>query len=505
MPHTYYQNKQTSKKINPPRFKPSVALTHATNDQSEFKPFSPATIAYKTYQSHVPKITKPIFSDTHTNRHPTNINNPDNLSYFHIGGGEALLTTPGYTSSSTKLIQYFYPKPPRTNQNNEPPLTPHSSHVQYINHGNENSGYPLNQAQSHVTPHNYRQTESASDQPEEHADYQNHSYEEEHSEEEEDIRPAFPSPPQNFYNPVNKYENIENPFADPNFDFDKFIERLRNGHNHHIHNKPVETESKLKLTFNENPIQREKIPYRLESTPQNNFGPENVDLRKPVAFSSPGIKQDKQKNNPNDDYYYDDEEITEKPKKHSKPIPETEHTIKLPNKNSKPLVNYNTRPVTFAPPYTAHNTSQPEKIKNHKEEEYEYYDDYDYPTKQSEQEEKPKIKIQTTKQTESPKQKQKVTPAFYETFYYANNSDIKPKERIQPTTTKPHTIRRPNKPHQLTDSFTTKASVIKVRDNIDTNRTRDKDRRYGDTRPYTDPDTSEIRISRQNTTDNSKR
>ncbi|XP_063357692.1 mucin-2 isoform X1 [Cydia amplana] len=40
----------------------------------------------------------------------------------------------------------------------------------------------------------------------------------------------FPEPPYEFTHPKNKYADIENPFANPNFDFDAFLEKLRDEH-----------------------------------------------------------------------------------------------------------------------------------------------------------------------------------------------------------------------------------------------------------------------------------
>ncbi|XP_063617037.1 uncharacterized protein DDB_G0292186-like [Cydia splendana] len=40
----------------------------------------------------------------------------------------------------------------------------------------------------------------------------------------------FPEPPYEFTHPRNKFADIENPFANPNFDFDAFLEKLRDEH-----------------------------------------------------------------------------------------------------------------------------------------------------------------------------------------------------------------------------------------------------------------------------------
>ncbi|KOB79386.1 Chitin deacetylase-like 5 [Operophtera brumata] len=55
--------------------------------------------------------------------------------------------------------------------------------------------------------------------------------EEEYSDEDEDdkYKQAYPKPPYEFTHPSNKYANIENPFANPNFDFDAYLSKLSNG------------------------------------------------------------------------------------------------------------------------------------------------------------------------------------------------------------------------------------------------------------------------------------
>ncbi|XP_030021846.2 mucin-17 [Manduca sexta] len=51
------------------------------------------------------------------------------------------------------------------------------------------------------------------------------------SEEDEDdrFRHDFPKPPYEFTHPNHKYADIENPFANPNFDFDAFLSKISNG------------------------------------------------------------------------------------------------------------------------------------------------------------------------------------------------------------------------------------------------------------------------------------
>lgn len=54
--------------------------------------------------------------------------------------------------------------------------------------------------------------------------------EEEYSDEEDDDKQNdYPKPPYEFTNPSHKYSSIENPFANPNFDFDAYLSKLSNG------------------------------------------------------------------------------------------------------------------------------------------------------------------------------------------------------------------------------------------------------------------------------------
>lgn len=341
--------KQTQHRTQGPRFKPSVAIT--TDDQTEFKPFQPNTGTYKTYQTnhYVPKITQSptiyqyFNTDTTTKPKQPTSNLQDNYSYFNLGG-ESILTTPSYTTSSTKLIQHYYnPKNSPTNYSNQPQTQ--SSHVQYINnHRTKNNDQKIQPHKQHkpYSTHIDHKEEAPENKPEYENDEETHEEDDKEEVNKEtydvnDIKPSFPPPPDYYLKPVNKYENIENPFADPNFDFDKFLERLREGHNYHAqHPKPIENESKPK-----------PITYQT-----NKFGPDNVDLRKPVAFSSPAPKDTKKPSE--DDYYYDDE-IEEKPKKY---------------KEDKQKVN--TKPEVKPKP------KDQKKEEFEDDEEYEYYDDYEY-------------------------------------------------------------------------------------------------------------------------------
>lgn len=482
----------------------------------------------------------------------------DNFSYFNFGG-DSVFTTPAYTSPSSKIIQHFY-SPKNTNQNSEASsLTPQtaSSHVQYINHHRQIPDPNKNHqhvAHKHYRPHKEtppveenrpvkEETESydSNEDVEDEDTDKKQQQQQQKEEEEEDIRADFPTPPSYFHESVNKYENIENPFADPNFDFDKFLARLRG--DTYQPQKPIQTESKVK-----------PVTYHNEKVPYNKFGPENVDLRKPVAFSSPGYKQEKHKiQNPSaavDDYYYDDDEVTEKPKKYNKyndhdSQSKYQHNkvagVIIPEKELKASnVHMNTRPITFAPPYSnfssntkPKNTHPSVHDKKKNEEEYEYYDDYDYPNHKTKQSPYYEDQIETvTKKTKVPqittnrhketnyyrpkyvvsssttsrpiKSHGKVTPVFYESTIYNNTRTESPKlkEIISHATLKPvYTIRPRQKPNHVTDSSRYVTTTKKPRNHLYDKATL----RPTTLRPYLDADNSDIRISRLNATDDHKR
>lgn len=419
MPHTYYptNNKQTNKKqtilTQASHFKPSISLSQSA-DQTEFKPFAPSGLTYKVYQNQAnynPKLTNPpAFQFYNPNNQAFTKHRPlgsselsDNFSYFNFGG-DSISTTPVYSSlSSSKIVQNFY-TPKNTNQNIEASsLTPQtaSSHVQYTNIQGK-LPLPNKKPLTHKHYRTQTETQDSAQEEEENAAYETTEEVEEEpqpqsqsqsnsKQSEENLSISLPTPPSHFNNNVNKYENIKNPFADPNFNFDKFLGRLRQSHDSYHFQQHRETEPNVKPTIKHN----EKVPY-------NKFGPENVDLRKPVAFSSPGYKQENSKEESTslaDDYYYDDNEpITEKNKKHNKRIeidnqakqqhPKTITKFITSDKelkaidvqiNIKPIIQYNNNSTK------PNKNKQVEQEKKKFDEEYEYYDDYDYSTQKVKQ------------------------------------------------------------------------------------------------------------------------
>lgn len=426
---SYNNNNKNTHRTQGQRFKPSVALV---TDDRDFKPFQPQPGAYKNYQNTNPfKITQAPtayqYFNTETTSKPPSKHLPDNYSYFNLGGDR--LTTPSYTTSATKLIHHYYHPTNSPSNLTNPTVNPqtnssyHSSHVQYINNHRMKTN-EQKQPHKHNKPYSTH-VDTKEDEPK-------HEEDEEHQEDVEedddrretgnydanDVKPQYPQFPDYYSKPVNKYEHIRNPFADPNFDFDKFLAKLREGHNYHL--GVVETESKMK-----------PIAYQRD---KGKFGPENVDLRKPVAFSSPGGKKLIQKPL-EEEYYYDDEE-EEKPRKHAKYEEKDKAGIGSHRvKDLKGITElFNTKPITFSsevPEKLKESTKGKEEVED--DEEYEYYDDYDYvhPPKSIKQ-----TQISHNPVYTNPKPLTNVTPkivpAYYETVVYQNRTTPKPVFTVRP-------------------------------------------------------------------------
>ncbi|XP_047985580.1 uncharacterized protein LOC125225771 isoform X6 [Leguminivora glycinivorella] len=76
---------------------------------------------------------------------------------------------------------------------------------------------------------NYNDEDTSNENDDEESSEENSS-EKDDEDEKNHFKFDFPDPPYEFTNPKNKYADIENPFANPNFDFDAFLDKLRNEH-----------------------------------------------------------------------------------------------------------------------------------------------------------------------------------------------------------------------------------------------------------------------------------
>ncbi|XP_013149526.1 PREDICTED: uncharacterized protein LOC106111883 isoform X5 [Papilio polytes] len=125
-------------------------------------------------------------------------------------------------------------------------------HNQQIN--NERlKGIRNNQNQGQETP-----------QEEDYDDSYESNESDETSDEDEDFKHDFPDPPYDFTHPKNKYANIENPFAKPDFDFDTYLSKLQNDHYSALgvtSAKPINIQPSSYKT-NKMPLEVTTLPYK---------------------------------------------------------------------------------------------------------------------------------------------------------------------------------------------------------------------------------------------------
>lgn len=125
---------------------------------------------------------------------------------------------------------------PRSQENYrklEQDRTKYQQQSQYQNNQQTNVNVP--QTYVDKTPTNYKEyddEDSTADEDE--------SSEEEENEDDDRHKDDFPEPPYEFTHPNYKYKDIENPFANPNFDFDAYLSNLSNGQYSTVkpHNNP---------------------------------------------------------------------------------------------------------------------------------------------------------------------------------------------------------------------------------------------------------------------------
>lgn len=309
-----------------------------------------------------------------------NSNLNENYSYFNLGTIGTTPPTVIYAPSNQAKVThaYYHPNPQQPVQyyNEFRPITDASS--QYNNpkikedipryqkpNSEVNKPTPSTRPDEDEKDYSYHKAEDSAEEIEE----------EKYHQKDDSIKPEFPSPPPFFYKSTNKYENIKNPFADPNFDFDKFISKVRG---EEIQSSKQETtEDKFQAIVAQNDSKGKLIHSKIHPI---------IDLRTPVAFSSPSNKKKVNVKPPlEEDYYYDDEEdeIYDKLKKQqtnstkptfpiSKPLPISSTTQRIYTHNNK-----NNPVLTTTDKNKYKSTSNSEK-KMPQDDEYEYYDDYDY-------------------------------------------------------------------------------------------------------------------------------
>lgn len=142
------------------------------------------------------------------------------------------------------------------------------------------------------------------------------------SEQSPEIKPVFPDPPDYFRNIENKYENIVNPFADPEFDFDSFISKLRTDHLSTVSPKTEKPDNGNHNTLNnhratgrghsnaKNPVNQKLLlqhhNYPGMSTPRPFSVPPNT-VSWPAKSSNYSYAPESTKPIYEDDEYYDDD------------------------------------------------------------------------------------------------------------------------------------------------------------------------------------------------------
>lgn len=192
--------------------------------------------------------------------------------HFEIGGknpqeGGVLKSSPKYQSSNINYASTVKANPgtsststrnrdSRNKANVKPQESRYSENYDVRNNSNNNRvrGGQNNQQRPKPDQHHDSSNDKPKNQKEEEEDYEEDEESEDEEEEEEDankneendkeaeqspeIKPPFPDPPEYFKNIGNKYENVVNPFADPEFDFDTFISKIRNNHLSQVSPKP---------------------------------------------------------------------------------------------------------------------------------------------------------------------------------------------------------------------------------------------------------------------------
>jgi hypothetical protein len=76
----------------------------------------------------------------------------------------------------------------------------------------------------------YVKDEEYDEESDEDQSSENESVEKDEEDSKENFKHDFPDPPYAFTHPSHKYKDVENPFANPNFDFDAYLTKLSGGH-----------------------------------------------------------------------------------------------------------------------------------------------------------------------------------------------------------------------------------------------------------------------------------
>ncbi|KAJ3622705.1 hypothetical protein MTP99_018990 [Tenebrio molitor] len=163
-------------------------------------------------------------------------------------------------------------------------------------------------------------------------------------------------PPPSYFSTKNKYENIDNPFADPDFDFDQFLASLRDD--------PFEEKPKLEPKLEPKPKVVSSVKV-LESKPKPTTTVKNLPQNeyyypKPKVVSSVKVPESKPKptttvkNLPQNEYYYYEDDDDDEGRYETSQTPK-----KIYSSQIKPTTKDVTKPI----------------------DDYYYEEEYDYPQK----------------------------------------------------------------------------------------------------------------------------
>ncbi|XP_044257338.1 uncharacterized protein LOC123006716 isoform X2 [Tribolium madens] len=150
--------------------------------------------------------------------------------------------------------------------------------------------------------------------------YSDNSKEEENNKataEYPDFPEQFFGPPASYFNTKNKYESIENPFANPHFDFDKFLSGLREEPSTTVPNPVEKVESKPKSTIP--PKTDQPNEYYYYEYEEDDVGRYETNEAPKKIYSSQIKPTLKTLPKPINDYYYE-EEYDYPQKNNNKPV-----------------------------------------------------------------------------------------------------------------------------------------------------------------------------------------
>lgn len=241
-----------------------------SQSQRPFKPSLPDPFNQKVRHNPVNTqvITKsPPISSLNNKENPFSslsggfYNNAPKVQYNNQNNGQLAQTRPSFNPSmvtdsfqlpsiavTMKPIQHSTLSPEYRRPSNQAQV----GHNQQIN--NERlKGIRNNQNQGQETP-----------QEEDYDDSYESNEIDEISDEDEDFKHNFPDPPYDFTHPKNKYANIDNPFAKPDFDFDTYLSKLQNDHYSALgvtSAKPINIQPSSYKT-NKMPLEVTTLPYK---------------------------------------------------------------------------------------------------------------------------------------------------------------------------------------------------------------------------------------------------